>query len=176
MTSSFIKLSRVTSSEIESLLQISIKTFFDTFSHLNSEINMQAYLNSNLTEQKLMNELNTPGSEFYFVLVDDKQAGYLKINTGLAQTELREERGMEIERIYVLQEYQGKKIGQFLLDNSINMAKEQKKAYLWLGVWEDNNKAIAFYKKNGFEPFDSHTFKLGDEVQTDIMMKLNIAQ
>ena len=173
MTTPSIKLSQVTSTEIISLLHISIKTFFDTFSHLNSEANMQAYLNSNLTEQKLTNELNTPGSEFYFAWVDDKLAGYLKINTGLAQTELREDSGMEIERIYVLQEYQGKKVGQFLLDNSINLAKEKHKSYLWLGVWEDNSKAIAFYKKNGFVSFDSHTFKLGDEIQTDIMMKLN---
>lgn len=173
MTLQSIKLSQVTSAEISSLLHISIKTFFDTFSHLNSEANMQAYLNTNLTEQKLTNEFNTTGSEFYFVWVDENLAGYLKINSGLAQTELREESGMEIERIYVLQEYQGKKIGQFLLDSSINLAKEKHKSYLWLGVWEDNSKAIAFYKKNGFVPFDSHTFKLGDEIQTDIIMKLN---
>jgi ribosomal protein S18 acetylase RimI-like enzyme len=174
MTFRSIKLSKITSTEINSLLHISIKTFFDTFSHLNSEANMQAYLNSNLTEQKLTKEFNTLGSEFYFVLVDEKPAGYLKINTGSSQTELQEKTGIEIERIYVLQEYQGKKIGQFLLDNSIKLAQEKHKSYLWLGVWDNNSKAIAFYKKNGFIQFDSHTFKLGDEIQTDVMMKLNI--
>jgi ribosomal protein S18 acetylase RimI-like enzyme len=169
-----VKLCRVTLTEIELLLNISIKTFLDTFSNLNTEANMQAYLNSNLTKEKLIKELNTPGSEFYFALANEKTAGYLKINTGISQTELKEDKGLEIERIYVLEEYQGKKIGQFILDNSIKLANKKNKSYVWLGVWERNAKAIQFYKKNGFSPFDSHVFKLGDEVQTDIMMKMII--
>ncbi|MFN5985877.1 MAG: GNAT family N-acetyltransferase, partial [Chitinophagaceae bacterium] len=76
--------------------------------------------------------------------------------------------------IYVIQEYQGKKAGQQLYEKAIQVAKEKKAKYLWLGVWEENHKAIQFYKKNGFEVFDQHVFVLGDEKQTDLMMRLFI--
>jgi ribosomal protein S18 acetylase RimI-like enzyme len=54
------------------------------------------------------------------------------------------------------------------------IAKQNKVAYIWLGVWEKNERAINFYKKNGFVTFDTHIFKLGNEAQTDYMMKLEV--
>jgi diamine N-acetyltransferase len=79
---------------------------------------------------------------------------------------------VEIERIYVQNAYQGLKIGKALFDKAVSVAKERKASYLWLGVWEENHKAIAFYEKNGFLAFDKHIFMLGNDPQTDIMMKL----
>ena len=93
---------------------------------------------------------------------------------GPSQTELKHETALEIERIYVIQEYQGKKVGQQLYEKAIQVAKEKKAQYVWLGVWEENHKAIQFYNKNGFEVFDKHVFVLGDEKQTDLMMRLFI--
>lgn len=81
---------------------------------------------------------------------------------------------MEIERIYVLQKYQGKKIGQILYEKAIQIAHDKQVKYVWLGVWEQNLRAINFYKKNDFIEFDKHIFKLGNDAQTDIMMKKNI--
>jgi ribosomal protein S18 acetylase RimI-like enzyme len=78
---------------------------------------------------------------------------------------------MEIERIYVLKEYHGHKIGQLLFEKAISIAKSMEKKYVWLGVWEKNERAIAFYTKNGFTVVDHHLFKLGDDVQTDYLMK-----
>ena len=72
----------------------------------------------------------------------------------------------------MLQSFHGKKLGQALYEKAIQIANEKKVQYLWLGVWEKNNKAIQFYKKNGFVQFDTHIFKLGNDEQTDIMMKL----
>ena len=100
--------------------------------------------------------------------------GYLKINVGQAQTELKDEQALEIERIYVLQQYHGKKVGQLLFEKAIAMAHQMSKSYVWLGVWEENRRALQFYKKNGFIEFDQHIFKLGDDEQTDIMMKLQL--
>jgi ribosomal protein S18 acetylase RimI-like enzyme len=98
--------------------------------------------------------------------------GYLKINFGASQTELKDNEALEIERIYVLQAFHGKKLGQALYEKAISIAKEMKVKYVWLGVWEQNHRALQFYKKNGFVPFDTHIFKLGNDEQTDIMMKL----
>jgi ribosomal protein S18 acetylase RimI-like enzyme len=72
----------------------------------------------------------------------------------------------------VLKEFQGQKAGQLLFDKALQIARERNAAYMWLGVWEKNTKAIAFYIKNGFIQFNSHIFRVGDEDQTDIMMKL----
>lgn len=98
----------------------------------------------------------------------------MKLNFGAAQNELKNKQCLEIERIYVLKEYHGKKIGQLLYDKAIQIAKEKNVNYVWLGVWEKNLRAINFYKKNGFVGFDKHIFKLGDDEQTDIMMKLEL--
>ncbi|SMG52036.1 GNAT family N-acetyltransferase, partial [Sphingobacterium psychroaquaticum] len=100
--------------------------------------------------------------------------GYLKINFGQSQTELKDEKALEIERIYVLKEYHGKNVGQVLYQKAMEIAKEKKADYVWLGVWEENPRAISFYKKNGFVEFDKHIFKLGDDEQTDIIMKLKM--
>ena len=74
----------------------------------------------------------------------------------------------------MLEKYHGMKIGQALFDKALKIAQDRKSEYLWLGVWEHNQKAIKFYKKNGFIEFGKHIFKLGTEKQTDIMLKLDL--
>jgi len=166
-----IKIIRVTSTDIGQLQEISKQTFFDTFAPYNSEQNMQQYLEENLSLRKLSAELNTAGSEFYFAWLDQKVIGYLKINAAASQTEIRDEKALEIERIYVLQEFHGQRVGQILYEKAIGLAQERGLHYIWLGVWEKNARALRFYEKNGFEPFDRHIFKLGEDEQTDIMVK-----
>ncbi len=165
---------KITLADLEQLRSLAVQTFTEAFSSLNTEENMRQYLSEAFSSEKLMEELNSPGSEFYFAAVNEEIAGYLKVNTGEVQTELAGQNGLEIERIYVLQKFQGQKIGQKLFEMALQIAKQQKCSYLWLGVWEKNLKAIQFYRKNGFEVFDKHIFKLGDDEQTDLMMRLEI--
>jgi ribosomal protein S18 acetylase RimI-like enzyme len=154
------------------LQTIGRQTFFETFSAGNTEENMRKYLEEGFTVEKLSAELNDQNSEFYFATFDNQVIGYLKLNFGQSQTEIKEDKALEIERIYVLKEYHGKKVGQILYDKAIQMARLKNVDYVWLGVWEENPRAIKFYKKNGFVEFDKHIFKLGDDEQTDIMMRL----
>jgi ribosomal protein S18 acetylase RimI-like enzyme len=98
----------------------------------------------------------------------------LKINRGEAQTEKKEDNSLEIERIYVLEKFQGRRVGQMLFQKAVEIAKLNQKDYIWLGVWEKNEKAIQFYLKNGFEVFDKHIFKLGVDLQTDLLMRLKL--
>ncbi len=162
---------QITDQELEELVIISRQTFIETFSSQNTEENLQKYLNEQMSREKLMDELNNKNSEFYFMNADQKLAGYLKLNFGAAQTELRDDQAMEIERIYVLKEFQGLGLGKKLLEKAIATGLERKSSCIWLGVWEKNHKAIGFYKKNGFIAFDQHSFVLGHEVQNDLMMK-----
>lgn len=168
------EISKVTINEVELLRAISVQTFTETFAHQNSESDMQKYLSEKLSFEQLSKELNTKGSSFYFLKLNSHIIGYLKLNTGEAQTELKNYISLEIERIYVKQEFHGQQYGHLLLQKSVEIAKEQHYEYIWLAVWEQNLKAISFYKKHGFVEFDKHTFQLGDDIQLDIMMKMNL--
>ena len=146
--------------DLENLQKISIATFRETFEEVNTEEDMQKYLDENLSEEKLKFELEKPNSEFYFAENDNQILGYLKLNFGNAQTENQGNEALEIERIYVLKEFFPLKIGQVLFDKSLKIAKEKKLKFIWLGVWEENKRAIRFYEKNGFEVFGKHDFCL----------------
>ena len=169
-----IEIEKVGLSEIEQLQKIGIQTFFETFAEFNTEEDMNNYLEESFSIDKLRDELTNPNSEFYFAKLNTQVIGYLKINFGHAQTELKDKKALEIERIYVLNEFQGKQIGKILFERAYTIAKQTNTNYLWLGVWEKNLKAINFYKKKGFIEFDKHIFKLGNDEQTDLMMKLTL--
>ncbi|TCV19195.1 ribosomal protein S18 acetylase RimI-like enzyme [Sphingobacterium alimentarium] len=170
-----IQIKGITLNDIEQLQQIGRQTFYETFSAGNTEENMTNYLNEGFSIEKLTIELSDKNAEFYFATLDNTAIGYLKLNFGQSQTELQDDTALEIERIYVLKEFHGKKVGQILYEKAIEIAKKKNANYVWLGVWEENPRAISFYKKNGFVEFDKHIFKLGDDEQTDIMMKLKLA-
>jgi diamine N-acetyltransferase len=161
----------VKNTEADALLHIGRKTFLDAFAHLNTPEDIKIYSDSFLTIGRITAELNNPDSVFYFVEDDDIIMGYLKLNYASAQTEVVNDEGIEIERIYVLSGYQGRQIGQQLLDHAIAIAQSKALKYIWLGVWENNTNAIRFYQRNGFEAFGSHYFMLGNDKQTDILMR-----
>ncbi|MFB9864662.1 GNAT family N-acetyltransferase [Rufibacter immobilis] len=154
--------------------RIGRQTFSETFAADNTEENLAKYLEEGFSQERLTAELSNTSSEFYFAVLVNEVIGYLKLNTGQTQTEIKDENTLEIERIYVLKEYHGRKVGQLLYEKAIQVARRRNADYIWLGVWEKNHRALSFYKKNGFIEFDKHIFKLGDEEQTDIMMKLQM--
>ncbi len=158
---------RVKADEIESLQLISRRTFYETFWMSNSRQDMIDYLENSLSLEALSRELENPNSEFYFLFLDAESAtdfepaAYLKLNF----------LNVELERIYVLSKFQCKGIGRYLLDFSIQLALSRRAPILWLGVWERNYSAIDFYKQNNFQEFGKHTFRLGQDLQTDILMQ-----
>lgn len=160
--------------DVHSLQAIGRATFAETFSAANTAENMAAYLRDGFSLDKLSAELQDPGSRFFLAELDGQVIGYLKVNLGTSQTEIKDQRSMEIERIYVLGNYHGGGVGQLLYDKALAIAKELGASYVWLGVWERNPRAIAFYRRNGFVEFDKHVFKLGNDEQTDIMMRLEL--
>lgn len=169
-----VKIEKIATGDVSQLQQIGKQTFSETFSSDNSAENMQQYLQDQFSYEKLAEELSNENSGFYFAKINGAPVGYLKVNFGDSQTELKDSKALEIERIYVLKEYHGKKVGQLLYQKAIDIATEKNMQYVWLGVWEQNHRAINFYRKNGFEAFGNHIFKLGDDAQTDIMMKLKL--
>lgn len=160
--------------DIEKIKLISEKTFYETFCDENSEEDMENYLKENFSYEQVEREIKKEGSIFYIVENNDEAVAYMKINFDKAQTEEVYLNTLEIQRIYILQEYKGRKIGKRLIEIAKNIAKKNELNYIWLGVWENNFNAIKFYEKQGFEKFATHIFKLGDDEQTDNLMKFII--
>ena len=161
---------------LEDLISIQVvgkQSFIETFTENNTPENIEKYLHKNFNTAQIALEINNLESLFYLVFSENQPIGFLKVNLGGAQTESLYKNTLEIQRIYVLKAFHGKKIGQLLLDKAIEIAKQHLVDYIWLGVWEENHKALNFYNKNGFDTFDKHVFVLGDDKQTDLIMKLN---
>jgi diamine N-acetyltransferase len=179
MTSKFqvvkgLFLKRAMQTEVVELQRICIQTFTETFSAANTAENMSKYLAEKFSLDSVTRELNDENAEIHLAVLDDQVIGYLKVNAGQSQTEIKDDKALEIERIYVLKEYHGLKVGQLLLEKAVQIATAKLADYVWLGVWEENSRAINFYKKNGFIEFDKHIFTLGDDEQTDIMLKKDL--
>lgn len=166
-----LEIKKATIYDAEKLQAIGRQTFTETFADVNSEENMIKYLNESFALEKLTSELENISSHFYLAELDHQVIGYLKLNTGDAQTEKEDLNALEIERIYVAKEFHGKKVAQALYAQAEETAAKLKSSYMWLGVWEKNFRAASFYTKNGFVQFDTHIFRLGDDEQTDLMMK-----
>jgi len=171
-----VQIEKLTPADVDELRSISISTFYEAFIAGNTEENMRRYMDKFFSAEKLLEELKDPSSSFYFARLNGKAVGYLKLNAGKAQTELQDSNGLEIERIYVLAELRGRHIGQLLFEKALRFAHENKMDYLWLGVWEKNTGAIKFYERNGLVKFATHPFMLGNDLQTDHMMRLELTR
>lgn len=165
-----IKIQKCNEEDLKTLQEISIETFNDTFKDQNSPENMNAYLERAFNLKQLERELSNNYSQFFFVYYYDEVAGYLKVNANDAQSEEMGEESLEIERIYIKKKFQKHGLGKVLLNKAIEIAMESNKEKIWLGVWEKNENAIAFYKKMGFVQTGAHSFYMGDEEQIDFIM------
>ncbi len=155
---------------MEALKEIAQETYARTFGSMNTPETMQAYLAEAFSRERMLQELSQPGSKFFFLRADTGLCGYLKLNEAPAQSDLNDPESLEIERIYVREQYQGKGLGKVLINYSLDVARQRGKGYVWLGVWEKNTNAISFYKRMGFEVKGEHSFRMGDEIQHDVIM------
>ncbi|WP_342431780.1 GNAT family N-acetyltransferase [Neobacillus sp. FSL H8-0543] len=165
-----IKIKKCTLVDSPKLQEISYETFNETFKHQNSPENMNAYLERAFNLKQLEKELSNSSSQFFFVYFNNEVAGYLKVNSNDAQSEEMDDESLEIERIYIKSKFHKHGLGKYLLNKALEIAMESNKKKIWLGVWEKNENALAFYKKMGFVQTGAHSFYMGDEEQMDLIM------
>ena len=157
--------------DVNVLLEIGAKTFHDTFAEFNTEEDMKLYLEKTFTADQVKKDILDPSTTFLLAYDRHVVVGYAKLREGKKPAESNEEAGIEIERIYSRKDYLGKNVGKTLLQACFAIAQQRGYNVVWLGVWEHNPRAIAFYEKWGFEKFGSHPFLLGKDLQTDLLMK-----
>ena len=161
-----------TPDDISTLAQLGRQTFFETFAADNDATDMAAYVDTAFSTDNIRQEIETPGSDLLVLWLDGTPAGYLKLNTGSAQTEDRGPHALEIERIYLLSAFKGRGLGRLLMDHALQTARTAGMSKVWLGVWEQNSAAIEFYRKLGFGVVAEHDFVIGTDVQRDLIMEL----
>jgi len=166
---------KCTLKDIDLLTRISWQTFYNAYKEQNDPENFKSFLDDTFNKKKLTNELKDKNCCFYFVYESTELVGYLKLNEKEAQTEIFDKTTLELERIYILDHFQGKGIGKQMLQKAITFAKSKSVAFIWLGVWEINTNAIEFYKSQGFTIFDSHIYRVGNEDQKDWLMKMDLS-
>ena len=152
------------------------RTFYETWKSVNTEEDLQLYMSKSFDLEKLKMEIeDTPRTTFLFAYVDDELAGYAKLRNDRTPPQVKG-LALEMERIYVLRKFQDQKVGKALMDESLDHAVDGKYEWIWLGVNQENTKAINFYKRYGFEVFGTKQFVLGTAIDEDFLMKRPIDQ
>lgn len=161
--------------DAELIANISRNTFYETFAADNTKEDMDKFMNEQFTKEALMAEVGAEGNIFLLAFEADEALGYVRLREGEQLPALEASSSIELARIYVVGTAIGKGVGAELMKRSLQIAKEMGRQIIWLGVWEKNIRAIEFYKKWGFEKFSEHEFILGNDRQTDWLMKKELS-
>ncbi len=172
-----IHIRQATPDDARLLTDLSYTTFWDAFAEhpKNAPDDLAHYMRQAFNVEQIVAELGDAGSTFLIAEFDDKPAGYAKLIVGSIEGGITAEKPIELSRLYSHQVYLGKGVGQNLMDACFNFAKTHNHDVMWLGVWEFNPRAQAFYRKNGFYEVGKHTFQLGSDPQTDLLMQKDIS-
>ena len=164
-----IKIRKLVSGDAAVLSAMAKQTFYDTFTGTCTEADMQGFLEQYFNENKLADEVSTPGNHYFFAEADGIPVGYLQFMEDYSGFPLMKKwKALELKRIYVIREFHGKGIARELMEFTLNYALENRYEVVWLGVWEHNLRAQKFYQKYGFENSGhTHYFPIGDTPQTD---------
>lgn len=162
---------RADASDAELLAELGAQTFTETFAADNRPEDMAAYLASAFTSARLAEELADPRAIFLIAEIEGRAGAYAKLQAGDAPACVTQDAPVELVRLYAARAWLGRGVGQELMRACIEEARRGAHRTVWLGVWERNWRAQAFYRKWGFREVGSHVFMLGKDVQTDLLME-----
>lgn len=171
---STLSIRTATVADAEMLTEFARHTFYDAFAPLIAPEIMEAYMSEALTARRLSSELADPRATFLIAEIEKTPAGYAKLLAGDAPdcvlNCMRGDAPVEIVRFYVDRQFHGAGIAHTLMQACLDHAKQSGRQTIFLGVWEHNPRAIAFYRKWAFQIVGSHVFQMGDEAQNDFWM------
>jgi GNAT superfamily N-acetyltransferase len=171
MQNSTLNIRRARIEDANLLAELGAQTFAETFTEDNAPEDMAAYLAASFNIEQLTAELTDPLSTFFIAEIDGDAAGYAKIHSGEALDGVGGQKPIELVRLYVSRKWLGRGVGQALMQRCIDEARETGFLTIWLGVWERNSRALAFYRRWDFREVGEHIFQLGADPQRDILMQ-----
>jgi diamine N-acetyltransferase len=166
-----IRIRKAKSEEVPAVRELAIEVYSDTFADQNTPANLKAFYDETYTIEKFKTEFQEAGSALYLALDDLKIVGFLRLRKN---REVEKELGpntIELHRMYIHRQYHGTSASRLLMKKAIGYAVEKKFEWIWLGVWEKNFRAQKFYSKWNFDRFGEHVFQMGDDPQTDWLLK-----
>ena len=168
-----IKIRQAVPEDAELLTDLAYTTFWDAFHDhpKNAPHDLEAYMQEAFSVEHIRSELEDAESVFLVAEMDGELAGYAKLIFESTEPDIIAEWPVELSRLYSHQKFLGRGVGQALMDACFARAKETGRDVIWLGVWEYNPRAQRFYEKNGFRQVGKHTFLLGSDPQTDLLMQ-----
>ncbi len=166
-----IKIRRASAADNVLLAELGARTFRDTFAAANTPENMAAYLAASFGPEIQAAELADPRVVFLIAEIEGEPAGYAQLRGGAAPSGINGSNPVELVRIYARREIIGQGVGAALMQACIAEARRRGYDTVWLGVWEHNVRARAFYERWGFKEAGTHVFQLGDDPQTDVLMQ-----
>lgn len=166
-----VTIRRANSEDANLVAELGARTFLETFAVDNTVEDMTAYLASNFSVAQQTAELAHPASTFLIAEVEGIAAGYAKLHAGEPPKEIEGAKPIELVRLYVSQEWLGRGAGEALMRACVDEARCAGYKTIWLGVWERNARAQAFYHKWDFRSVGEHIFQLGSDAQRDILLE-----
>jgi GNAT superfamily N-acetyltransferase len=156
------------------LSELGARTFSETFAADNTPEDLAAYIATSFNVAQQTAELEDPASLFLIAEVDGHAAGYAMLHDGEPEQGIDGANPIELVRLYVSRDWLGRGIGEGLMRACVDEAQQAGHQTIWLGVWERNGRAQAFYRKWNFRAVGEHMFPLGSDLQRDILMERNL--
>jgi ribosomal protein S18 acetylase RimI-like enzyme len=169
-----IKLRKAKIEELAAVRELAIEVYTDTFAKDNTRENLEAFFRDSYSMDKFKAEFDEPNSVLVIALDDLKIIGFLRLRQSKEADHYLGNNHVELHRLYIHRDYHGGPVSKMFMEEALKYAKEKKHDWIWLGVWEKNFRAQKFYTKWGFERFSEHIFQMGDDPQTDWLMKKRI--
>lgn len=166
---------RASIGDIPLLSELGAVTFFETFAANNTEDDMTQYLAESFNLDQQRTELADEQTTFLIADVNEVAAGYAMLRAGAPPNQPDAGNQVELVRLYVKKEWHGRGVGESLMQACLDEARREGYDELWLGVWEHNARARAFYRKWKFEEFGEHIFQLGGDAQNDFLMRRSLS-
>lgn len=161
--------------EAQLLTDLGARAFLEAYSDVKAAKDLNDYIKTAFVKEQIEASLKNSEAIFLIAYIADEAVGYVKLRWDRSHPNLSvEEKNMELERIYVLRDYWKNKVGAAMMLQAIEIAKNENYDYLWLGVWQQNNRAIDFYLKMGFEIFGTKKFYVGEEENDDFVLRIKL--
>jgi GNAT superfamily N-acetyltransferase len=171
MHDSVLKIRRATSADAVALAEFGARTFYETFAADNTAENMASYLASAWTPALQRAEIEDPKLDTLLAVdKDGRFAGFAQLHAERAPACVATHAPVELKRFYVDKPWHGRGVAGELMAAVEREARARGARELWLGVWERNERAQAFYRKSGFRAVGTQTFVVGSDPQTDQVM------